>query len=395
MRRIVPSLALLVLLVGSSSFNFVSAADFSNLNLEEQILEIQQKLEELFSTRNKRLEEITAENHQLRQTVETLSWEASLLDRSLNLLENGHSIVERNVSRVSGQFDNTMAHQQFCARDGSSQDLLDDYYLSCGSLPSSPLPPSTTEATTSETTVQTTTSENTVTTTEDPSAQVYRSCDDAPPISGVYRLVLESGTEIQVFCEQQLMGGGWLVFQSRLDGSVDFNRSWSDYRNGFGDASGEYWLGLEHLVELTSEWSELLIDMEDFERVTEYALYPHFAVEDATANYRLRLGGIFEGTAGDSLGYYYNERFSTYDSERLTSHAVCAETLASGFWHYSCGDSLNRNNLNGIYGHGHNQKGIWWGTFGGSTTQNRNPLKAVRMMIRNHEEAESFAERMI
>lgn len=138
------------------------------------------------------------------------------------------------------------------------------------------------------------------------------------------------------------MGGGWLVFQSRLDGSVDFNRSWSDYRNGFGDASGEYWLGLEHLVELTSEWSELLIDMEDFERVTEYALYPHFAVEDATANYRLRLGGIFEGTAGDSLGYYYNERFSTYDSERLTSHAVCAETLASGFWHYSCGDSLNR-----------------------------------------------------
>lgn len=43
MRRIVPTLALVVLLVGSSSFNFVSAADFSNLSLEEQILEIQQK----------------------------------------------------------------------------------------------------------------------------------------------------------------------------------------------------------------------------------------------------------------------------------------------------------------------------------------------------------------
>lgn len=43
MRRIVPSMALLVLLFGSSSFNFVSADDFSNLTLEEQILEIQQQ----------------------------------------------------------------------------------------------------------------------------------------------------------------------------------------------------------------------------------------------------------------------------------------------------------------------------------------------------------------
>ena len=47
------------------------------------------------------------------------------------------------------------------------------------------------------------------------------------------------------YCDGATAGGGWLVVQRRQDGSVDFNRGWVDYEDGFGSLTGEYWYEIE------------------------------------------------------------------------------------------------------------------------------------------------------
>ena len=94
-----------------------------------------------------------------------------------------------------------------------------------------------------------------------------------------------------VFCDQTTAGGGWTVFQKRLDGSVDFFLYWSDYKRGFGNPSGEFWLGNDKIHRLTSTNStRLRVELEDFEGNTAYAEYDMFGVMSESDKYKLILG---------------------------------------------------------------------------------------------------------
>ena len=96
-----------------------------------------------------------------------------------------------------------------------------------------------------------------------------------------------------MFCDQTTVGGGWLVFQKRLDGSVDFYRGWAQYKNGFGPLAGEFWLGLDKIHRLTRSGSyKLRVDLEDFAGKTYYAEYDLFKAASARKKYRLRVGSF-------------------------------------------------------------------------------------------------------
>jgi len=38
------------------------------------------------------------------------------------------------------------------------------------------------------------------------------------------------------------------VVQRRQDGSLDFNKNWTEYEDGFGKLTGEFWYGLRALI---------------------------------------------------------------------------------------------------------------------------------------------------
>ena len=127
------------------------------------------------------------------------------------------------------------------------------------------------------------------------SLSAYRNCGEiyksGERKDGVYTIKPDNLPAFDVFCDQTTAGGGWTVFQKRLDGSVNFFLNWSDYKVGFGDLNGEFWLGLDKIHRLTSDDNSMLrVDLEDFEGNTAYAEYNKFGVMSENDKYKLIIG---------------------------------------------------------------------------------------------------------
>uniref|UniRef100_A0A3Q0RRN5 Angiopoietin 4 n=1 Tax=Amphilophus citrinellus TaxID=61819 RepID=A0A3Q0RRN5_AMPCI len=226
------------------------------------------------------------------------------------------------------------------------------------------------------------------TTTAPPRSQVWRDCANAyragHSVSGLYHIYIGNRTEpVQVYCDMETSGGGWTVFQRRFNGSVDFQRSWREYRTGFGDVSGEHWLGNEVLYLLTSQGIySMRVELMDWEGNSAHSQYDRFTLTSERQQYRLYLRG-YSGTAGrQSSLTNHGTGFSTRDKDNDNcEHCKCAMMLTGGWWFDACGFS----NLNGVYYTiGHNIRklnGIKWHHFKGPSYS----LRATSMMVRPYD----------
>ncbi|KAG7494100.1 hypothetical protein JOB18_022929 [Solea senegalensis] len=210
------------------------------------------------------------------------------------------------------------------------------------------------------------------TTASPPGNDRWRDCADAykagQSVSGLYHIYIGNRTEpVQVYCDMETSRGGWTVFQRRFNGTVDFQRSWREYKMGFGDVLGEHWLGNEVLYLLTTQGQySMRVELRDWEGNPAYSHYDRFTLTSEKQQYRLFLRG-YSGTAGrQSSLAMHGIGFSTRDQDNDNcDHCKCAMMLTGGWWFDACGFS----NLNGIYYNvGHNIRklnGIKWHHFRG------------------------------
>nr|QBA18377.1 VIgL family fibrinogen-related protein 2 isoform 1 [Littorina littorea] len=190
--------------------------------------------------------------------------------------------------------------------------------------------------------------------------------------SGV-QTVYVSGEPVTVYCDQTTDNGGWIVFQRRNDASVDFYRGWAEYRIGFGDPMGNFWLGLDTLHSLTTSRSyELRVDLQKYDLTKGHATYSGFYVEGAPHNFALHFDKFVGGNAGDSLSFHRGQQFSTKDRDHDNSGG-CAQKFHGAWWFHACLHS----NLNGDYGRFASSQGLNWLTFGSSYS-----MKFTEMKIR-------------
>ncbi|KAI4897825.1 hypothetical protein NFI96_007262 [Prochilodus magdalenae] len=224
-----------------------------------------------------------------------------------------------------------------------------------------------------------------------------RDCSDysvmAHRKNGIYKVTPHprNGT-FDVFCDMESYGGGWTLIQHRMNGSVNFNRTWADYKNGFGSMQGEFWLGNDRIHLLTKAKDMVLrIELEDCEGVREYAKYDQFYVANEFLNYRLSLSG-YSGTAGNAMhfGKHFNHDqkfFTTPDKDNdMYPSGNCGAYYGSGWWFDACMSA----NLNGKYykkKYKGKRDGIFWSTWHNLTseyypTSYRQAFKTVTMMIR-------------
>jgi len=141
-----------------------------------------------------------------------------------------------------------------------------------------------------------------------------------------------------------------LLIQQKVDRSNFFSRSWAEFKVGFGDPSGNYWLGNELLSQLTANNSyKLKFDLRSRNNTNHwyYAEYSTFIVLSETDNYRLQVDGYSGNAARDALGWHNGMRFTTYDRDNdLRSAENCAVLAGGGFWYkwcYECGVNAVRN----------------------------------------------------
>ena len=169
--------------------------------------------------------------------------------------------------------------------------------------------------------------------------------DSTPPANGIYEISHVCGDKPHVFhtsipaLQARCSNGGWTVILRRkadVSQQVNFNRTWNDYKHGFGDLNTEFWYGLRNIHCLTTRQQVDLHIVLKYANGTEHTyIYQYFKVDGPEDKFTLHVGQRQPGPGRDNMAYHNGRPFSTYDKDNDASSSNCAHDIG-GWWFGSC-----------------------------------------------------------
>ncbi|KAK0407176.1 hypothetical protein QR680_019055 [Steinernema hermaphroditum] len=197
--------------------------------------------------------------------------------------------------------------------------------------------------------------------------------------SGVYKMQNPNGESFFAACDMDTGSKGWTIMSRRIDNLSFWNRTFDEYADGFGNPGQSYWLGLDRVHELISQFPggkallriELRNDLCNRHRACSGEGEDgywwgewKFAIDDRSKLFKLSVSAVLNGNLSTTAFDYFhsmnnNQPFTTVDrdNDRRVSKNCAVFRNFGGWWHRDCGFMA----LNGKYGitEGHS-KGLYW-----------------------------------
>lgn len=187
--------------------------------------------------------------------------------------------------------------------------------------------------------------ESTSSTAEPPPPMEYpASCaawiqEDPGSPDGIYTIDVDGLGGLEPFdvrCDMTTEGGGWtlVALNDETTTFVQFDRSWQEYADGFGDLPSMSigWLGNHRLHALTQGGVQLQVrDDHDVHG------YVGFSIGDEPSNFELSVEEAgMSGDGGHFVSGHHGRPFSTYDNDNDNHADNCADNNNAGWWYDAC-----------------------------------------------------------
>ncbi|XP_036220914.2 fibrinogen-like protein 1 [Bactrocera oleae] len=166
-----------------------------------------------------------------------------------------------------------------------------------------------------------------------------RSCADILPNrfagdSGIYSITPLNMTAFDVYCLSDPSSGcGWTLVWRRNEINDEFNRTWTEYQNGFGALTDNYFIGLDKLYVLTNaEPQHLRIGTKYGQNNWDFEMFEEFVIGSVHTQYEVFVkNDNIKSNIFQRLGH--QTHFFTKDLESSWGNEECAKVMGMGWWY--------------------------------------------------------------